>query len=185
MKEIIYQATLPGALVEWKSPIRYRDTASPELKLARERAAQLYTPVLQIRMVRDRTIEQMTQVTSPKDAAEFLKTYYDGLTQEHMCVILLNTKSKIVAFVPVYIGSVHTSVVRIGEIFRPAILINASAIILAHNHPSGDPTPSPEDAAVTREVVKAGQLLDVDVLDHIVMGEGNKFVSLKERGLGF
>jgi DNA repair protein RadC len=72
----------------------------------------------------------------------------------------------------------------VGELFKDAIRINASAVIVAHNHPSGDPTPSPDDVAVTRAIVQAGKLLDVDVLDHIVIGQG-KWVSLKERGLGF
>jgi DNA repair protein RadC len=73
---------------------------------------------------------------------------------------------------------------RVGEVFREAIRANSAAIIVAHNHPSGDCSPSPEDAAITRELVKAGQLLDIDIVDHLVIGRG-KFVSLKERGLGF
>jgi DNA repair protein RadC len=71
------------------------------------------------------------------------------------------------------------------ELFKAAIRQNCSAIIVAHNHPSGDPTPSPEDVTVTAELVKAGKILDIDVLDHLVIGAGQKFVSLKERGLGF
>ncbi len=84
----------------------------------------------------------------------------------------------------IYQGSVHTTVVRIAEIFRPAIIDNASGLIIVHNHPSGDAVPSPEDAALTREIVKAGELLGIDVQDHIVIGKG-KFISLRERGLGF
>lgn len=71
-----------------------------------------------------------------------------------------------------------------GEVFREAVKHNAVAMIVVHNHPSGDPTPSAEDVAVTREIVQAGQLLDIDVLDHLVIGH-NRYVSLKERGLGF
>jgi DNA repair protein RadC len=74
--------------------------------------------------------------------------------------------------------------VRVGELFKEAIRINASALIVTHNHPSGDPTPSPDDVAVTRAIVQAGKLLDIDVLDHLVIGAG-KFISLKEKGLGF
>jgi DNA repair protein RadC len=85
--------------------------------------------------------------------------------------------------VPVYRGSINTSQVRIGELFKAAIRRNAASIVVIHNHPSGDPTPSPDDVAITRGIVQAGKLLDVDVLDHIVIGRG-KFVSLKERGLG-
>ena len=83
-----------------------------------------------------------------------------------------------------YIGNVNSSIIRIAEVFRPAIAENAPAIILAHNHPSGDPSPSPEDVSVTRSIVAAGSTLGIDVLDHIIIGAG-RFVSLKERWLGF
>ena len=82
----------------------------------------------------------------------------------------------------VYIGSINSSAVRVGEIFKESLKQNAAAIIVAHNHPSGDPTPSPEDVAVTREIVEAGKLLGVDVLDHLVIGQG-RWVSLREPGL--
>jgi len=124
------------------------------------------------------------QIRQPLDAYEFLRAEMENLEQEQMRTIHLNTKSRVISSRLVYQGSVHTTVIRIGELFRYAIIDNATDIILCHNHPSGDPTPSPEDAAVTREIVKAGQLLDIEVVDHIVIGKG-KFVSLKERGLGF
>jgi DNA repair protein RadC len=76
-------------------------------------------------------------------------------------------------------------VVRIGEIFRPAIEAPAAAIIVAHNHPSSDPSPSPEDVHVTRQIAEAGKLLDIDVLDHLIVAGGGQYVSLKEKGLGF
>jgi DNA repair protein RadC len=75
-------------------------------------------------------------------------------------------------------------VMRVGELFREAIRANAAAVIVVHNHPSGDPTPSPEDVSITRQIVEGGKLLDVDVLDHLVIGQ-QRYVSLKERGLGF
>jgi DNA repair protein RadC len=81
-------------------------------------------------------------------------------------------------------GSVNTSPVRIAEVFKAAIRENCAAIIVAHNHPSGDPTPSPEDVEVTRQLVAAGNLLDIEVLDHLIIGQ-QRFVSLRERGLGF
>jgi len=74
--------------------------------------------------------------------------------------------------------------VRIGEVFRDAIRRNSAALIVAHNHPSGDPTPSPEDILVTRQIVEAGKLLDIDVLDHLILSH-SRYVSLRERGLGF
>jgi DNA repair protein RadC len=84
----------------------------------------------------------------------------------------------------VYKGNVNTSVVRIAELFREAIRHNSTGLILAHNHPSGDPTPSPEDVRITRQIVESGKLLDIDVLDHLIIGQG-RYISLKERGLGF
>ena len=106
------------------------------------------------------------------------------LEQEHLKVIALNTKNHVLKNLTVYIGSINSSAVRVGEIFKEALKQNAAAIIIAHNHPSGDPTPSSEDVAVTREIVDAGKLLGVDVLDHLVIGQG-RWVSLRERGLGF
>lgn len=84
----------------------------------------------------------------------------------------------------VYSGSLNTTVVRVAEVFREAIRSNSAGIIVVHNHPSGDPTPSPEDVRVTEMLVEAGALLDINVLDHLVIGR-NRYVSLKERGLGF
>ena len=99
-------------------------------------------------------------------------------------MINLDTRNRVMSLTKLYQGSVNLSQVRVGEVFRQAILDNAPAIILAHNHPSGEPTPSPDDVAVTRAIVQAGKLLDIDVLDHLVVCQG-RFVSLKERGLGF
>ncbi len=107
-----------------------------------------------------------------------------ALEQEHLRVILLDRRNRVLEIEDVYRGSVSSSQVRVGEVFKAAIRKNASALVVAHNHPSGDPTPSPDDVAVTRAIVQAGKLLDVDVLDHLVIGQG-RWVSLKERGLGF
>jgi DNA repair protein RadC len=106
------------------------------------------------------------------------------LEQEELRVVILDTRNRVLSTPTIYRGSLNTSVIRVGELFRAAIRSNAAAVIIAHNHPSGDPAPSPEDINVTRQLVKAGKLLDIDVLDHIVIGR-QKFVSLKERGLGF
>ena len=85
----------------------------------------------------------------------------------------------------VSIGSLNKSIVSIREVFKAAVMANAAAIILCHNHPSGDPTPSPEDVSITRKIREAGTLLDIELLDHVVMGAGNTWTSLRERGLGF
>lgn len=128
--------------------------------------------------------EERPRVTSPADAANLLKSEMMFLEQEHLRVVLLDTRNRVLRMPTIYVGSLNSSVVRVGELFRAAIRENAAALIVAHNHPSGDPSPSPEDIRVTRQIVEAGKLLDIDVLDHIVIGRPS-FVSLKERGLGF
>ncbi len=128
--------------------------------------------------------QERPTVTTPADAANLLMSEMMLLEQEHLRVILLDTRNKVLKTPTIYVGSLNTSVVRIGELFRAAIKENAAAVIVAHNHPSGDPSPSPEDVNVTRQLVQAGKLLSIDVLDHIVIGR-QRFVSLKERGLGF
>ena len=124
------------------------------------------------------------KVISPADAAKLVMNDMAILEKEELRVILLNTKGYVLGVDTVYIGSVNTTIVRIAEVFREAIRVMASAIIAVHNHPSGDPSPSPEDVRVTEQIVKAGEMLNVDVLDHIVIGKG-RYVSLKERDLGF
>lgn len=131
------------------------------------------------------TVEENPIVRSPSDAANLLIPEMKGMQQEQMRVVLLNTKNRVLGITTVYQGSLHTTVVRVTELFREAVRQNCAAIIVAHNHPSGDPTPSPEDIAVTREIVQSGKLLDIDVMDHLVIGDANRWVSLKERGLGF
>ena len=128
--------------------------------------------------------EERPRVTTPDDAFHLLKSEMMFLDQEHLRLILLDTRNRVLRTPTLYIGSLNTSVVRVGELFRAAIRENAAAFIVAHNHPSGDPAPSPEDISVTRQLVQAGQLLDIAVLDHIIIGSG-RFVSLKQRGLGF
>lgn len=124
------------------------------------------------------------QITSPTDAANLLMLEMSGLEQEHLRTILLDTKNRVLASPTVYVGNVNSSIIRVSEIFREAVRANATALIIAHNHPSGDPTPSPEDVQVTRSVIEAGSLLGIELLDHLVIGH-QRFVSLKERGLGF
>jgi DNA repair protein RadC len=99
-------------------------------------------------------------------------------------VLLLDTRNHVLDIVEVYQGSVNTSQIRVGEVFKAAIRRNATAVIVVHNHPSGDPTPSPDDLAVTRALVQAGKLLDLELLDHVIIGQGRS-TSMKERGLGF
>lgn len=137
-----------------------------------------------LRMATDDAMERTT-VTSPADAASLVMYDMGLLPEEHLRVILLNTRNHVLEIVEVYKGSVNSSQVRVGEVFQAAIAQKASAILVCHNHPSGDITPSPDDVAVTRAIIQAGKLLDIDVLDHLILGAGGKWCSLKERGLGF
>ena len=130
------------------------------------------------------TPDERPQISSPADAANLLLSEMGLLEQEHLRVILMDTRGRVIRIPTVYIGSLNTSVVRVGELFKLAIRDNAAAVIVAHNHPSGDPQPSAEDVAVTRQIIQAGKLLDIPVMDHIVIGRG-RYVSLKERGLAF
>jgi DNA repair protein RadC len=124
-------------------------------------------------------------INSPEDAAAVMMYRMQSLEQEHMFVILLNTRNHVIGEpVEVYHGTLNSTSIRVAELLRPAVRANAASIILMHNHPSGDPSPSPEDAHVTRSIVEAGKMLDVDVLDHIIIGQG-RFTSLKAKRLGF
>jgi len=129
------------------------------------------------------TTMDRTTISSPADAAA-LCSDMSTFDVEHLRVIMLNTRSMVLGMVDVYKGSVNSSQVRVAEVFRPALQRNAPSIIIAHNHPSGDATPSPDDIAVTRVLVQAGKLLNIDVLDHLVIGHA-VWGSLKEKGLGF
>lgn len=128
--------------------------------------------------------QERPQVRNPTDVANLLMLEMSLLEQEHLRTVLLDTKNYIQRIHTVYAGSLNSAVVRIGEVFREPIRANSASMIIVHNHPSGDPTPSPEDVHVTEMLVEAGRLLDVEVLDHLIIGR-NRFVSLKERGLGF
>ena len=129
--------------------------------------------------------EERAQISCPQDAASLLIAEMGPLVQENLVVLLLNTRNQVVARRTIYIGTVNSSAVRPAEVLRPAIRENAPSIIVAHNHPSGDPTPSPEDISVTRDLVAAGKLMDIELLDHLVIGHGGRFTSLKEKRLGF
>ena len=107
-----------------------------------------------------------------------------ALEKEEMRVILLDTRNHVVDIVTVAHGSLNSAQMRVGEVFTPAVRKNVAALIAVHNHPSGEPTPSPNDVAITRALIEAGKLLDIEVLDHLVIGLG-KYVSLKEKKLGF
>lgn len=126
---------------------------------------------------------ERASITSPADAAALCGDM-STFDVEHLRVIMLNTKNNVLGIADVYKGSVNSSQIRLGEVFRPALQRNAPSVVIAHNHPSGSSEPSPDDVAVTRALVQAGKLLDIQVLDHIILGH-SQWVSLKEKGLGF
>ena len=148
------------------------------------KAAQIKAAIELGRRLTLESPEERPTINSPADAAALVQYEMQALEQEHLRVMLLDRRNRVLEIVDLYRGSVSSSQIRVGDVFREAVRKNASAIIVMHNHPSGDPTPSPDDVAVTRAILQAGKLLDVDVLDHLVIGQG-RWVSLKERGLGF
>lgn len=121
-------------------------------------------------------------IHGPEDAANYVRQQLAMESREHFCTLLLNTKNNVIGWNVVSIGNLTGTVVHPREVFAPAIVHHAASIILAHNHPSGNPSPSREDIAVTQRLVKAGKIMDVPVLDHIITG-GDDFVSMKERSL--
>ncbi len=128
--------------------------------------------------------DERPTIRSPEDAFMLVDHEMSGLEQEEMRVLILDTRNRVLEIHSIVRGSLNSAQVRVGEIFRQAVRLNAAAIIVIHNHPSGDPTPSSEDVALTRAIIQAGQLLDIEVLDHIIVGR-NRYASLKERGLAF
>ena len=123
-------------------------------------------------------------VHSPRDVADRLVLQMGRLEREELRVVLLNTKNVVLRISTVYQGNVSASLVRIGELFRDAVRLDATGLILVHNHPSGDPTPSPDDLHLTAETLAAGRLLDVQLLDHLVIGH-DAYVSMRDRGIAF
>ena len=125
---------------------------------------------------------EMPAINCPQDVFHLLGPEMSALAQEQLRVLLLNTRNGVMAQRIVYQGNVNSSIVRPAEVFRAAIIDSAPSIIISHNHPSQDPTPSPEDVKITRELVQGGKLLGIDVLDHVVIA-GDRYVSLKEKKL--
>lgn len=123
-------------------------------------------------------------IRSPRDVADRLVLQMGRLEREELRVVILNTKNAVLRVNTAYQGNVSASLVRVGELFRDAVRLDAAGVILVHNHPSGDPTPSPDDLHLTAEALAAGRLLDIDVLDHLVVGH-DAWVSLRDRGVSF
>jgi len=148
------------------------------------KAAQIKAAIDLGRRLAAQTPEDKPIIHSPEDAADLVQYEMSALEQEQLRVMLLNTRNHVLDIKTIYQGSLNSSQVRVGELFRPAVRQNAAAVIIVHNHPSGDPSPSPDDVAITKVIIEAGKLLDIQVLDHLIIGRG-RFISLNRRGLGF
>jgi len=146
-------------------------------RLARLRAA------LELAVRKTKPTERV-RVTSPQQVAEWLMPQMAGLTQEEFWVVLLNTRNQIVSTHQVYRGNVNSTILRGAEVFAEAVRANTPSIIVAHNHPSNACDPSPEDVSVSRELIQAGKVLGIELLDHLIIGV-DRFKSLKEMGLAF
>jgi DNA repair protein RadC len=146
------------------------------------KAATLQAAIELARRLAVQQSAKIQMITGPEDVARYAMPHYRFEQKEHFAVLLLNTKNHVISMPEVSVGSLSASVVHPREGFRAAIDHAAAAMILLHNHPSGDPTPSREDIAVTERLVKAGKIMDIPVLDHVVLGR-DRFISLKEKGL--
>jgi DNA repair protein RadC len=140
-------------------------------------------PIYQVRLVRDGSQRaERKKVSAPSAAAEVLHQYLADADREHFVVLLLDTQNQIIGIHTVTVGTLDASLVHPREVFKPAILANAASVVLAHNHPSGDPAPSPEDRTVTRQLQDAGALLGIEVHDHLVLGDAPRYYSFAEAG---
>ncbi|HLA43686.1 MAG TPA: DNA repair protein RadC [Aggregatilineales bacterium] len=147
-------------------------------------AALIITAIELARRLNGSPREERPIIQSAADAADLLSAEMEALKQEHLRVILLDIHRRVMAIPTIYIGSINTTVIRAAEVFREAISRNAASVILVHNHPSGDATPSASDITVTEILIAAGRLLDIGVLDHLIIGQG-AWVSLRDTGVDF
>lgn len=140
--------------------------------------------VVRVEMVKERTVNFTTnKISSPRDAALILADFLAGVDREHLVVLCLDSKNKVNAINVVGVGTLSSALVHPREVFKPAILSNAAAVLVGHNHPSGDPTPSKEDMEIAKRLEEAGKILGIELLDSLVVGDDGIFVSMKERGL--
>ena len=138
-------------------------------------------PIYRVALVRESTIQHYGQLRSSADVSHLLRQYLADTDREHFVVFLLDKKNKVIGINTVSVGSLDATIVKPPEVFKVAILANTAAIICGHNHPSGDPAPSPEDRAMTKRLVEGGKLLGIDVLDHIIVGHDG-FYSFADDG---
>lgn len=139
--------------------------------------------VVKIQMVKESRMKYEIEdvVFSPAKVAFIAREFIGNSDREHCIVLCLDSKNKINSINTLSIGSLNSSIVNPREVFKTAILSNAASVILAHNHPSGDPTPSNDDISMTQRLAEAGAILGIDVIDHVIVGDGSNFVSLKKQ----
>lgn len=145
------------------------------------KAIQLLAAVEIGRRISNLAFDDRYTIRSPEDGAKYVMNDMRFLSQEHFVCLYLNTKNQVLHKQTIFIGSLNASIVHPREVFKEAFRRSAASIICAHNHPSGDPTPSREDIEVTKRLSECGKIIGIDVLDHLIIGE-NRFVSLKEKG---
>ena len=140
--------------------------------------------VYEYTFTRRRIADPVGTIRAPGDVVALLASYVrpDAAEQERLAVAILDVKHQVIGVETLYIGNTSGSSVRVGEVFRDALRLNAAAIVIAHNHPSGDPSPSSEDVRLTAELGSAGRVLDVDVLDHVVLGSAGRSASMRALG---
>lgn len=146
------------------------------------KAAQVLAAVELGKRVMLSTHKDKTKITSPTDIVDLLMLDMTHLKKEHFKIVMLDTKNQVIGIEDISVGSLNSSIVHPREVFKEAIAKSSASIILVHNHPSGDPTPSKEDIAITRRLIEGGDILGVKVLDHIIIGN-NKYISLKEKDI--
>jgi DNA repair protein RadC len=171
-----------GGLAELARADTLELAAQPGLGPAR--AAQLVAAFeIGRRSIAEHPRERWT-IRSPRDVAERLAAPMGALEREELRVLLLNAKNTVLREATVYVGNVSTALVRVAELYRDAVRAHAAGLIVVHNHPSGDPEPSPDDLHLTAEAIAAGRLLDIPLLDHVIVASGG-YVSLRDRGVAF
>lgn len=149
--------------------------------IGQAKAVQILAAVELGRRLSSKQTDTKYTIRSPKDAANYLMADMTSLKQEHFVVLFLNIKNQVMHKQTIFVGSLNASIVHPREIFREAVRRSSASIVCAHNHPSGNPAPSPEDIAVTKRLMEAGSIIGIELLDHIIIGD-HQFISLNEKG---
>jgi DNA repair protein RadC len=153
-----------------------------KMSIDNEKVRMHRLPIYRVALVRESSQPSMlNRITTPRNVYEIASSYLEGVDREHFVVIMLDTKNQVIGINTVAIGVLASCPIHPREVFKPAILVNAAGVILLHNHPSGDPSPSQDDLLLTSRLREAGEVLGIQVVDHVILGYAN-YVSLKEKG---